>query len=366
MIAGEERAAERGGAAVDEIVKRAVLGRQKASGVPDRVRRFRDADNIRERRHGPLECERVKTCVWFLLLQGERYACHQIVDGRERFVVERAGEMRIDRCGLRTRMPEILLNEPKIDAGFEQMCGVTVAERVDMRLLVNATLFDGAIESALETRARDWPYRRIIERRDMAPGAGGKEPERISVRRPEGAQQPKCGVGERNESILAALAVHMDHHAGAVDVRDLQSNAFGEAKAAGVHRGETDAIDRNADVVECAPHFLAAQDDRKLLLALWAHDGKHRPLESERVLVKEADATDGDEEGAARYLSFDAQVEQVLSDLLFREGLGRRMIVGCQLGDGPGVGLDGAFGVAAQLEVLDHAFAERFHDVLSC
>ena len=59
------------------------------------------------------------------------------------------------------------------------------------------------------------------------------------------------------------------------------------------------------------------------------------------------------------------QVQQVLADLLFRESVRGCMIEFRQLRDGMDVRLDRAVGVAAQLQVLDHAVAERCHGILS-
>ena len=69
--------------------------------------------------------------------------------------------------------------------------------------------------------------------------------------------------------------------------------------------------------------------------------------------------------GAAGHLLGGAQVEQVVPDLLFRKLVGGRMMKLGQLGDGADVGFDGAVGVAAELEVVDHALAERCHGALS-
>ena len=69
--------------------------------------------------------------------------------------------------------------------------------------------------------------------------------------------------------------------------------------------------------------------------------------------------------GAARHLLDGAQVEQVLPDLVFTELVGSGMMKLGELGNGPDVGLDRAVGIAAELEVLDHAVAERCHVVLS-
>src|SRR5258708_37915191 len=48
--------------------------------------------------------------------------------------------MEIDHCGLQGTVPEILLDEAQVDAGFEQMRGVAVPERVNRDPLAEAEL----------------------------------------------------------------------------------------------------------------------------------------------------------------------------------------------------------------------------------
>jgi hypothetical protein len=147
----------------------------------------------------------------------------------------------------------------------------------------------------------------------------------------------------------------------AVDIGDLEPNALPEPQATSVDRGEADAIDGAADAGENPPHLVAAQDGREFLLALGPRDVEHIPRPRERLLIEELDTAEGDGVGAARDLLDGAQVEEILADVLFRELVGGRMIELGQLSDGPHVGVDGAVGVAAELEILHHAVAERRH-----
>jgi hypothetical protein len=150
----------------------------------------------------------------------------------------------------------------------------------------------------------------------------------------------------------------------AVDIGHLETSTFHEAQAAGVDGGEAHAIRGDAHGREDPPDLLTAQDDRELLLTPGASDVEHRPLTAERLLIEELDAAQGNGMRSASDLLDGTQVQQVVADVLFRKGVWGRMIELRQLRDGVDVSLDRAIGVAAQLEILDHAVAERCHGVL--
>lgn len=130
-------------------------------------------------------------------------------------------------------------------------------------------------------------------------------------------------------------------------------------------RREADAVDRGAHGGEDGPHLVAAQDDRELLLARGPGHLEHGPRATERLLVEELDAAEGDRVCPSRDVLDRAQVNEVLTDLFFRERVGGGMMEPRELGDCAGVGLDRAVGVSAQLQVLNHAVAERCHRILS-
>jgi hypothetical protein len=69
--------------------------------------------------------------------------------------------------------------------------------------------------------------------------------------------------------------------------------------------------------------------------------------------------------GAARNLLDGAKVHEVRTNLFFRERVRRRMVEPGQLCHGVNVGADGALGVPAQMEILNHALAEWCHEILS-
>jgi hypothetical protein len=221
------------------------------------------------------------------------------------------------------------------------------------------------VDAALETGAGHRTDGRVATGRDVTAGAGGEEPGGIAVRAPVVAQEREGVVRKRDVAILGALAVDVEQRAVAIDIRHLEADTLHEPEPAGVNGGEADAVDSDPHRVEHPPHFVAAQDDGELVLALGTCDVEDGPRPPEGLPIEELDAAEGNGVGAARHLLDGAQVEQVLPDLLFTELVGGGLIEAGQLSDRVDVGLDRAVGVAAELEVLDHALAERCHVVLS-
>ena len=60
-------------------------------------------------------------------------------------------EMGIDRGRFRAAVPEIVLNQTQMNAGFHQVCRVGMTQRVHVSAFRNARLFQCAIEGALQT-----------------------------------------------------------------------------------------------------------------------------------------------------------------------------------------------------------------------
>ena len=80
----------------------------------------------------------------------------------------------------------------------------------------------------------------------------------------EGLQR---GRGERDEAVLAALAVaDVDHHAGGVDVADPEVEALAEAEAQRVDGLEVGAIVRSADGGDEAADLVDGEDVGEALL----------------------------------------------------------------------------------------------------
>jgi hypothetical protein len=70
------------------------------------------------------------------------------------------------------------------------------------------------------------------------PGRSREKPDRMAVGEPVLAKQFQGGLGQPDIAIFAAFTLmNMDHHAAAIDIRDLQADALLQAQPARVNGG---------------------------------------------------------------------------------------------------------------------------------
>ena len=55
----------------------------------------------------------------------------KLLDPGDRLLLAHRGQMEVDHRGLQRAVAEVLLDQPQVDAGFEQVGGVAVPQRVD-------------------------------------------------------------------------------------------------------------------------------------------------------------------------------------------------------------------------------------------
>ena len=128
-------------------------------------------------------------------------------------------------------MPQVALDEPRIDAGFQQRGGVGMSKGMDGDPgFGDAGSLSGGTEGTLDTGAAHGGGRcRALG--VIAPG-GGKEPGLVTVGFPGGAEQRERIFGQGDVPVFGPLAaVDMDLEALAIDVRDLQEEGFMEPEA---------------------------------------------------------------------------------------------------------------------------------------
>src|SRR5882672_4646726 len=107
-------------------------------------------------------------------------------------------------------------------AWFDKLTMRAVPQRVQRDPLVDLGHLRRGVAGAVELPGR--------ERLDRV--APRKQPALRPGRLPPGAQQRKKMLGEHDIAVLAALALlDPDHHAGAVDVGDLERDHLGSAQA---------------------------------------------------------------------------------------------------------------------------------------
>ena len=155
-------------------------------------------------------------------------------------------------------MAHVALNDTQIDAGFEQMGGVAMAQRVDRdAFFAHAGLALGTLESALDTAFGHGTLGIFCAFAVSA--KSWEEKMGMTVSAPVLAQQMKRGLRQRDVAVLGAFAaVDMDHHALTVDIADFEMEAFVKPQAAGVHGGQIDVIVQRFDVGQNTAGFFDA------------------------------------------------------------------------------------------------------------
>jgi hypothetical protein len=148
-----------------------------------------------------------------------------------------AGQVEVDRRRLERLVTEVLLDEAQVDAGFEEMRRVAVAEGVDRDAFFEAELGDDTAQRALDCGLGQRLRRRV----SLGPSTaeGGEEEAWVAVGRPVAAEGVERACGKWDVAIDGAFAaVDMNEGACGVDVADLEGETFGEAQAERVDRPE--------------------------------------------------------------------------------------------------------------------------------
>jgi hypothetical protein len=167
---------------------------------------------------------------------------HHVVDQLAGIFLTFLGQVEIEHGGFETGVAEVALDDPQVDAGFEEMGGVGMAQGVDRNAFFeHPSLPLGLAKGILDAA--------------LSHGLGGlfgigcfvaaswKNETGMAMSEPVLAQQMEGGLGQRDVTILGTLAaVDMDHHAPAVDVGDFEMAGFVKAQAAGVDGGEKDVV----------------------------------------------------------------------------------------------------------------------------
>ncbi len=159
-------------------------------------------------------------------------------------------------------------------------------------------------------------------------------------------------------AIFAAFAaLDMEHHAGAVDLSDLQGSPFLEAQATRVDCGETDAIARQTETAEHTSDLLATQDDGEFLLLRRANEVQGRPGTLHRMLIEKLDVAEGDGGRAARDPLVVAEKEEVVAQFLRSDEVRGFAEVLREALDGLDIPALRVGRQATQLHVVDHPLA---------
>jgi hypothetical protein len=163
---------------------------------------------------------------------------HHLIDQLAGIFLALLSKMQVDHGGFELGMAHVPLDDAEVDAGFEEMGGIAMAQGMDGDAsFVDCGFRFGPTEGALDAALGHGRRSRLCRR---AASADGREEELgMVVGEPIAAEQLESGLGERHIAVLGAFApVDMDHHALAVDIGGFEMEAFVESQAAGVDGGE--------------------------------------------------------------------------------------------------------------------------------
>jgi hypothetical protein len=183
---------------------------------------------------------------------------HQVIDQLAGVFLALLGEVQIEHGGFELGMAHVALDDAQVDAGFEEVGGVGMAQRVyGNSLFSDAGIKLGATKGALDTALGHGSLSLFCT--SATSTESREEQAGVAVGEPVAAQEMESRLGQREVAILGALAtVDMDHHALTVDVGDFEVQAFVKAQATGVHGGQIDVVVEGFDVGKNASDFIDA------------------------------------------------------------------------------------------------------------
>ena len=155
--------------------------------------------------------------------------------------------------------------------------------------------------------------------------------------------------------------MHVDHHALAVDVGDLQILGFLQAQATRVDRAQEGAVVRRSHAAQDRPHLLDTQDRRQACLTLGAQDVEEMPVALQHVHEEEPDAAVADAHRVRRPVVDVAPAQEVGLELRLGDLIGRLAIEGAEHPHRAGVGFLRAFDFAVELQGVDGALVPVGH-----
>ena len=137
------------------------------------------------------------------------------------------GLVGIDRRGSDTRVTEQDLDYPGIDTVLHQPGGIAVAQNVGRRVVLG----EAGLRHRLGEGAEQHAGAEVV-----AAALVGEEPPGMVMAGPERPQALVDRLRQRDQALLVALADDPQHHAGAIDLADLEGRGLGDPQTAGGHQ----------------------------------------------------------------------------------------------------------------------------------
>ena len=257
----------------------------------------------------------------------------------------KARQVRVDDGGGGALVAEVDLNLAQVLALFEQVRGVTVAQRVDVRGLLDAAGLEGETEGALQGGAAHGFGGRA--RALAVVPLGGKEQRGMAVRLPLLAQEQERAVGQRDVAILIALAgADVEQPPFGINVADLEAQALAQPQAAGVNEDQTDLLIQRGHGRQEAAHLGGREHDRQLELGIGAGQFQFgRPDALEGFFPEQLEGADDLRGSLTGDFLLRLEMDAILAELLGGDEVGG---FGVELAELAEAGVVGRFGAGAE------------------
>ena len=153
----------------------------------------------------------------------------------------------------------------------------------------------------------------------------------------------------------------MDLETLAIDVGDLQEEAFVEPEAQAIDGGEVRLVVEGGGGREESLDLLHTEDGGEPVCGLHAKEREGVPVALEDVLVEEADAAVTDAHGRGGEAIDVFPVQEIALPLLFRDAVGGFVGELGQQADFPDIGCLSPFALATELESRNHLLTQGGH-----
>ena len=263
-----------------------------------------------------------------------------------------ARQVCIDDGGSRAFMAEVDLDLAEVLALFEQMRGVTVPQRVDVRGLLDATGQQSHAKAALQRGAA---HGYGGGGRPLATVAfGGEEQRGMPMRFPVFPQALEGDFGQRHVAIPIALAAaDVQEHALGINVADFEAQAFAQAQAAGVNEQQAGALIGRGHRGEHAADFGGRKHHRQFELGIGPDEFQFvRPDAVEGFFPEKLEGANDLGAGLAGDPLVGLEMDAVLAKLLGGDQLRRFDVMLAELTDTGQISLLGARAERLEREII--------------
>jgi hypothetical protein len=251
---------------------------------------------------------------------------------------------------------EVDLDLAEVLTLFEQVRGVGMAQGVNVGGLFDAAGSEGQPEGALEGGAAQGLGGGGGTLAGMT--LGGEDQRGMAMGFPELAQKLERALGQRDVTILIALAgTDVEEAALGVNVAHFQAEPLAQTQAAGINGDETDALIQGGNGGEDAAGFGGGKDDGKFELGIGADQIEFGgPGALEGFFPEELEGADDLGGGLAGDLLDRLEMDAVLAELLGGDEVGRFAAELGELAETGEIGLFGARGDGQEGQVVGERF----------